>query len=187
VILGVFVNRGYESRATLAQVFWFASTANQPNRLFVVADRQLAIATDFAGFGDHIAALKQRLRNSGARTYDHFPQYGTDFRRQLGIDSEQAMELFHQTVSMKAVGNLNDFVRSHMLEPFDADTWTKRLVDHFEDLTKAHEAVHKARTQLTLLEPLLAECDTYDELDRATTGAKAEREALRFYCAHRKA
>ena len=29
------------------------------------------------------------------------------------------MELFHQTVSMKAVDNLNDFVRHHMLEPFD--------------------------------------------------------------------
>ena len=30
------------------------------------------------------------------------------------------MELFHQTVSMKSVGNLTDFVRDHMLEPFDA-------------------------------------------------------------------
>ena len=29
------------------------------------------------------------------------------------------MELFHQTVSMKAVDDLTEFVRSHMLEPFD--------------------------------------------------------------------
>jgi uncharacterized protein YPO0396 len=173
VILGVFANCGYESRVTLAQVFWFANNAHQPNRFFVVADRALAIATDFAGFGDNIAALKQRLRTSGARTHDHFPQYGTDFRRQLGIDSEQAMELFHQTVSMKSVGNLNDFVRSHMLEPFDADAWTKRLVDHFEDLTKAHDAVRTAREQLAELGPLLADCDILVQWRRALSARTA--------------
>ena len=190
VILGVFVNcsyqSGYESRITLAQVFWFASNATPPNRLFVVADRALAIATDFAGFGDNIATLKQRLRNSGARIHDHFPQYGTDFRRRLGIDSEQAMELFHQTVSMKSVGNLNDFVRSHMLEPFDADAWTKRLVDHFEDLTKAHDAVRTARDQLTELVPLLADCDSFDRMAAEIASLRDQRDALRFYCAERK-
>ena len=58
------------------------------------------------------------------------------------------MELFHQTVSMKAVGNLTDFVREHMLEPFDAAAWTAKIVEHFEDLTKAHEAVRRAQAQL---------------------------------------
>ena len=46
---------------------------------------------------------------------DSFPPYGALFRRRFGIDNEQALELFHQTVSMKSVGNLTDFVRSHML------------------------------------------------------------------------
>ena len=41
-------------------------------------------------------------------------------RRLLGIRSEQAIELFHQTISMKSVGDLNEFVRTHMLEPVDA-------------------------------------------------------------------
>jgi len=186
VILGVFVNRSYDSKVTLAQAFWFASNTNQPNRFFVVADRQLAIVTDFAGFGDNIATLKQRLRTSGARTHDHFPQYGTDFRRQLGIDSEQAMELFHQTVSMKSVGNLNDFVRSHMLEPFNADVWTKRLVNHFEDLTKAHDAVRTARDQLAELGPLLDDCDSFDRLAAEIESLRDQRDALRFYCAERK-
>ena len=76
---------------------------------------------DFADFGPDIAALRKRLRAaSGVRVHDAFPDYGKDFRRRLGIESEQAMELFHQTVSMKSVGNLTDFVRDHMLEPFDA-------------------------------------------------------------------
>ena len=188
VVLGSFANTGYESTVTLAQVFWFRdASAGQPDRFYVTAERALSIAEDFAGFGGEIAALKRRLRKQNVRVYDHFPPYRKDFCRRLGIESEQAMELFHQTVSMKSVGNLNDFVRAHMLEPFDAAGWTARLVEHFEDLTKAHEAVLKARAQLALLEPLLSECDVYDDLDAEITTAKEAREALRFYCADRKA
>lgn len=187
VILGVFANHGYDSVVTVAQVFWFANASEgQPDRFFVTADRALTIAVDFADFGDSIAALKRRLRTAGARTHDHFPQYSTDFRRRLDIPSDQAMELFHQTVSMKSVGNLNEFVRSHMLEPFDAADWTKKLVDHFEDLTKAHDAVRKAREQLADLHPLLVECDAYDQLAAEIQSLRDQRDALPFYVADHK-
>ncbi len=188
VILGVFGDRSSDSTVTLAQVFWFGNAnQNQPDRFFVIADAELTVASGFADFGGDIAGLKRQLRRTGARLYDHFPPYGKDFRRQLGIDSDQAMELFHQTVSMKSVGNLNDFVRNHMLEPFDAGEWTRRLVDHFEDLTKAHDAVRKARDQLADLAPLLADCDRHDELTAEIQSLKDQRDALPFYCAEHKA
>ena len=41
-----------------------------------------------------------------------------------------------------------------------------KLVAHFEDLTKAHDAVVQARSKLADLEPLVDDCDTYDELKR---------------------
>ncbi|HZN77716.1 MAG TPA: SbcC/MukB-like Walker B domain-containing protein [Micromonosporaceae bacterium] len=188
VLLGVFRNDAYNTDVSLAQVFWTKDgAATQPERFYVTADRQLQIATDFASFGDAIPALKKRLRAGRARLHDHFPEYGTDYRRRLGIESEQAVELFHQTVSMKSVGNLNDFVRSHMLEPFDAKDWVNRLVSHFEDLTKAHDAVVAARTQLEDLRPLLAECDAYDRLAEEIAALDGERAALPYFCAKRKA
>lgn len=187
VILAVFTNSGYDSTVTLAQVFWFRDTSQgQPDRFYATADRDLSTVADFADFGGDAGALKRRLRKQDVRVHDSFPAYSKDFRRKLGIDSEQAMELFHQTVSMKSVGNLNDFVRSHMLEPFDAARSVTTLIDHFEDLTRAHEAVRKAREQLAQLEPLLADCDSYDELGKQITSGKAQREALRYYCADRK-
>ena len=72
------------------------------------------------------------------------------------------MELFHQTVSMKSVGNLTDFVREHMLEPFNAAQATKDIVAHFDHLTSAHEAVLRAKAQLDALTPLLTDCDAHD-------------------------
>ena len=179
VIIGVFGNEGYDATVTIAQVFWLrgADAGGQPDRFYVTSDKPLSVAVDFADFGSDMTALRRRLRAGGAQVYDSFPDYGKDFRRRLGIESEQAMELFHQTVSMKSVGNLTDFVRDHMLEPFDAAKWTANIVAHFEDLTKAHEAVQRARAQLTALGPLLAECDTHDKVvaEIATLTAQRDR------------
>ncbi|WP_435738466.1 ATP-binding protein [Cellulosimicrobium sp. PMB13] len=187
VVLGRFANRGFDQQVTLAQVFWLApGQSGQPDRFFVTTDRPLTITEDFAGFGGDVAALRRRLRESGAQVRDHFPEYGRDFRRLLGIPSDQAMDLFHQTVSMKSVGDLGEFVREHMLEPFDADRWTDRLVAHFDDLTSAHDAVVRATAQIDRLAPLLADVDAHDALGRRAEAVTARRDALRAFTASRR-
>ena len=190
VLVGVFTNPGYDATVSLAQVFWLRTgdSAGQPDRFYVTADRPLSVTGDFADFGSDMAALRRRLRAApGIRLHDAFPDYGKDFRRRLGIESEQAMELFHQTVSMKSVGNLTDFVRDHMLEPFDAAAAVASIVAHFDDLAKAHDAVQRAEAQLTALTPLLKDCDAADAV-RAEIGAlDAQRAALRYYFADVKA
>ena len=108
------------------------------------------------------------------------------FRRRFGIDNEQALELFHQTVSMKSVGNLTDFVRSHMLEPFDVAPRIAALIAHFDDLNRAHEAVLKAKRQVELLTPLVADCERHAELAAEVEALRACREALQAYFAGHK-
>ena len=190
VILGVFTNEGYGTTVSLAQVFWQrrGDATGQPERFYVTADRPLSVSRDLADFGSDISALRRRLRSdSGVRMHDSFPDYGKDFRRRLGIESEQAMELFHQTVSMKSVGNLTDFVRDHMLEPFDAAKAVSGIVTHFEDLTKAHDAVRRAEAQLAALTPLLKDCDSADAVRAEIAALDAQRAALRYYFADFKA
>ncbi|HST83229.1 MAG TPA: SbcC/MukB-like Walker B domain-containing protein [Kineosporiaceae bacterium] len=187
VLLGVFHNAGYDTTVTLAQVFWTKNTQGQPERFFAVANDDLSITEHFADFGTEIAGLRKKLRAARVSLHDTFPPYGREFRRALGIDSEQAMELFHQTVSMKSVTDLNDFVRSHMLEPYDAASWIDRLVRHFEDLTRAHDAVLKARTQVERLAPLLKDGDAHDGLTREIAALETQHGALWFFNADRKA
>ena len=110
VILGVFHNVGYDKTVTLAQLFWMKDTT-QPARLYAAYEGDLSIAADFSAFGTEIGTLRKRLRGSGVELFESFPPYGAWFRRRFGIDNEQALDLFHQTVSLKSVGNLTDFVR----------------------------------------------------------------------------
>jgi len=183
VILGVFHNAGYDQTVTLAQVFWMKDAQGQPARFFVGAERELSIAGDFAQFGSDIGQLRKKLRGLGAEIEDSFPKYGAWFRRRFGIDNEQALELFHQTVSMKSVGNLTDFVRSHMLEPFEVAGRITALIGHFDDLNRAHQAVLKAKRQVALLTPLVAECDQHNNLVKAVEAFRHCRELLRPYFA----
>ncbi|MEK7763055.1 MAG: ATP-binding protein, partial [Nitrospirota bacterium] len=183
VILGVFQNAGYDQTVTLAQVFWMKDSQGQPARFYVGAERVLTIATDFAHFGSDITALRKKLRGQGVEVFDTFPPYGSWFRRRFGIENEQALDLFHQTVSMKSVGNLTDFVRSHMLEPFDVAPRITALIGHFDDLTRAHEAVLKAKRQVEALTPLVADCERHASLTSQADELRACREALRSYFA----
>src|SRR6202171_2727272 len=183
VVLGVFANHGYNETVTLAQVFQQRESTGQPYRFFVTATKELLIATDFADFGSDLRDLRKRLRAAGAEIFDEFPKYATSMRRLLGIRSEQALELFHQTVSMKSVGNLNDFVRDHMLEPSDSTERVRDIIAHFDDLTKAHDAVKRAREQLEALEPIVQTAAKYDAALAERESLERERSAVRLYIA----
>ncbi|MBI5618166.1 MAG: ATP-dependent exonuclease SbcCD, C subunit-like protein [Gammaproteobacteria bacterium] len=186
VILGVFRNEGYDQAITLAQVFWLRDPQGPPARLYVAAERAMTIAADFAGFGSDVTALRKKLRRADCEPFDTFPAYGAWFRRRFGIEHEQALELFHQTVSMKSVGNLTEFVRNHMLEPFDVETRIEKLIGHFEDLDRAHQAVLKAKRQVELLTPLVMNGRRHAELSTVIQGLRDGRDALRPYFARLK-
>lgn len=180
VVLGHFYNEGHHQHVTLAQVFWIRETQGQPDRFYVVSDRALTIAEHFADFGSDIRDLRKRLRGlSHTEVHDTFPPYGASFRRQFGIETEQALELFNQTVSMKSVGNMTEFVRSHMLERFPVESRIQALIGHFDDLDRAHQAVLKAKEQIYALDPLVADCDRYAEVTVQIEEQRGCREALR--------
>lgn len=179
VILGHFYNEGYDQHVTLAQVFYITDSRGQPERFYVVADRPLNITEHFAHFGSDLNNLRKRLRElPGVTLETSFAAYSAAFRRRFGIDNDQALELFSQTVSMKSVGNLTDFVRDHMLEEFPVEERIQALVQHFDDLSRAHEAVLKAKQQIARLQPLVQDCERYghESAERATL--VANRDAL---------
>lgn len=186
VILGVFTNPAMKATVSLAKVFWYSTDPNgQPERFHVVAETDLSIAEHFREFGADIADLRKRLRRiEGCEVLgSEHTKFGTLLRRKLGIASEQALDLFHQTVSMKSVGSLDEFVREHMLEPFDPADTVKKIIAHFDDLDQAHKAVVRAEEQIERLKPLLEQCDRYDLQAETIASATAQRDALRPYLA----
>ncbi|NTX01833.1 ATP-binding protein [Myxococcus sp. CA040A] len=187
VLLAHFHNEGYGQDVTLAQVMWMREPEGQPARLYVVADGKLSITEHFSRCGSDLNALKKRLKDLSREVHETFPPYQAAFRRRFGLENEQALDLFLQTVSMKSVGNLTDFVRQHMLPPFDVETRLAALMGHFDDLHRAHEAVLKAKRQVSRLEPLVADHERFTALSTELDALRSCRDALRPWFSEQKA
>lgn len=160
VLLAHFSDRISQQDVTLAQVLWIEN--GTVKKFFAIADTQLSISTHFQC--SRIADLKKQLKLNGVEIFEEFIKYSQQFRKRLGLQSEKALDLFNQTVSIKEIGGLNDFVRSHMLEKTDVQTKIGELQESYDNLTVCHTAIQKARKQLEALQPLTIEAEKYTNL-----------------------
>lgn len=168
VLLAYFFDEQSQQKVTLAIVFWIKEVLH---RLFVVVNGELAIASHFSHFSS-IKELKKRLEAISefkVELFDQFVNYSKQFRKLVGLESEKALDLFNQTVSIKEIGKLNDFVREHMLEKADVQTKIQELQEHYQDLTRSHDAILKAKRQLEQLKPLIDEASQFEKLKDEVT------------------
>ncbi|WP_303840773.1 ATP-binding protein [Selenomonas ruminantium] len=168
VILGVFTDKNFGRTITLAQVFWFPDeTAASPKRFYVLAQKTLSITERFSGIGGDMRAFRKNLeRDSFIKTFDDYPQYGHEFRKIFGIRQVQAMDLFQQTVSMKKVDSLTNFVRQNMLEVPETEQEVELMLRQYHDLEAAHQAVQKAKKQQKMLQPIELLGESYAKSSR---------------------
>ncbi len=184
VLLAVFYNEGYGQSASLAQIYWLKNDTVE--RFFVVAENEMSIVKDFSDFGAQITRLKKGLRQRKfTEVYDHFNDYSDRFRQIFGIRQPEAMDLFYQTVSMKSVGNLTDFVREQMLGQTDIQTKIDELMSRYGDLTEAHRAVQRAKEQLGMLSPLMEDAGQLEAAHREIKQLEAVLEEIPRFFAHR--
>ena len=183
VLLAHFHNDGYQQDITLAQIFWHTDSLK---KFYIVASCALTIQDNFTGF-ETIKALKKRLRQTkGVTVEDQFNRYSNRFRKLFGLRSDKALDLFNQTVTIKEIGQLNDFVRRHMLEKTDAQEKIGQLQEHYENLMLAYQAMQKAEQQLALLRPLAAEARKYEAAQAEIDVLRGCQEAIPIYFAGKK-
>lgn len=186
VLLARFENSISNEVVTVAQFFWLTQGSRQPNKIFVVANEILSIEEHFIKFST-IKSLKKELKSlKGVEVFNTFKEYSHQFRRLVKIGSEQALNLFYQTVSMKSVGNLTSFVRSHMLESSGVDEKIDELCHNFNELNHAHNTVLRAKRQMEMLKPIITDASKYRLNLKAKQGKEKLRELLSGYFAKSK-
>jgi len=186
VIIGHFKNQGYNETVCLAHIYWIGKD-NKVEKLFISSSTPLFVAQHFNGFTD-VNELRRNLRKIPAVTLfnDNFTQYSEHFRRLFGMNSEKAIDLFNQTVSMKAVSSLTSFVREQMLEKTDIQEEIKSLLKRFEDLKKSHEAVVHAREQHAILKPLVEAAVNYGQVSEQIQDIEALLHVAPYWFADKK-
>jgi uncharacterized protein YPO0396 len=185
VLIGCFYNAGYDSYVTLAQVFWIHD--EKLHKLFLISKSPLTIQEYFSNIEDVPSLRKKLSKNPDIQIFgDKFKDYSHEFRRAMGIQNDNAIDLFFRTISMKEVEDLSGFVKELMLEKTDVKEQLDILKKQFEDLTQAHNAVEKVRRQKDILEPIAVDNVLYDELGEKITQTQNLIECIPGYFADKK-
>jgi uncharacterized protein YPO0396 len=164
ILLAHFANEAGQY-VTLFQVRYFVN--GEMKRHFAIAHRPLHITDDFRPF-DFAGNWKRRIDqqyNRGSRKqvewFDSTNKYALRITEVLGMQSTQALSLFNQTVGIKVLGNLDEFIRLHMLEPRNMEDQFIELKRHLGTLLDAQLNIEKAEEQIRLLKPLQQHYETY--------------------------
>ena len=179
VLLAVFRDARASRLLSLAQVRWIK--AGDVQRVYATSGRRLSILGDFGAFDGDGAKLRKRLRTApSTEVFDSYADYAASFRDSMGI-TEKALDLFNQTVSMKTIGDLDDFIRDHMLEPSGVRDRLDRILKNFDNLRAAHDAVEGSRRQRDALKPISAEAREHESLAASIDELRAMGQALPFH------
>jgi len=184
ILLGVFYNPVTKDYCSLAQVFWFSN--HELKKTYFVAPTALTVEENFIPLDTKGVWKKQLKKTTQAEEFNSFSKYQLVFSKQFGLKSAKALSLFAQTVGIKVLGNLNDFIRTNMLEEHDAEGEFINLREHYENLLSAHQAIEKAREQAKLLQPIVENGAAFHESEKAVKQLTELEESITPFFAKKK-
>lgn len=160
-LLACFRHAATDRAFTLCQVLYLDSE-NAVQKIFAFADSSRTIAGDLSNVSSP-DSLKRHLRDKGYRTTDSYTAYFAWIKKVVGF-RDKAMDILNQTVAVKDVQRLDEFIRRHMLETKPWKQRVDRLLTHFNELREAYRSLKIVREQDELLRPIVIAGDRFDIL-----------------------
>jgi uncharacterized protein YPO0396 len=171
VILASFSNTD-QKQITLFQVRWFSN--NELRRQYGIAHVPLEVESDFGQFdskGNWKKVLDKKYNLNVTKKKIEFIDGPTAYAERMadlfGMRSTKALTLFNQVVGVKVLEDLDDFIRTNMLEEQDAEAEFIQLNESFLTLMDAKTNIEKAKEQIKQLTPI-------NEIAIALTNIKAD-------------
>lgn len=167
ILLATF--KSEEKSITLIQARWFSGS--EMKRKYIIAFKPLKIEDDMRPFdpkGDWLKRLQKKYPKQGIKEviipFDGPTKYAEVLLKVFGMRSQKALTLFDQTMRLKVLGSLDQFVRENMLEESKIEDDFQRLRSNYQKLLDAHQEMQKAEKQLELLKPVVAKAKELEEI-----------------------
>ena len=150
-IAAVFRDEQLDRAFTVCQVLYLTADGT-PDKVFAIVDEVRELTSDLSGVRSS-DAIRGHLNERGYQTTKTFLEYHGWIVKRTQMRGK-AMDMFNQTVAVKDIQSLNDFIRKHMLEAHDWREKVQRLLTHFNDLSIAHQELVRAQKAEELLTPV---------------------------------
>lgn len=158
-----------EKYITLIQARWFSGS--EMKRKYIIAFKPLKIEDDLKQFdptGNWLKLLHKKYPKQGTKEiimpFDGPSKYAEALLKVFGMRSPKALTLFDQTMRLKVLGSLDQFVRENMLEESKIEDDFQNLRSNYQKLLDAHREMQKAEKQLELLKPVVTKAKELEEI-----------------------
>jgi len=138
----------------------YLDSENAVQKIFAFADSSRTITCDLSDVSSP-DSLKRHLRDKGYRTTDSYAAYFAWIKKVVGF-RDKAMDILNQTVAVKDVQRLDEFIRRYMLETKPWKQRVERLLTHFNEVREAYRSLRIVRDQDELLRPIVVAGDRFD-------------------------
>ena len=186
VILANFFEQTLSKIVGLAIVFWFKEASGNPSKFYVVSENELTLNDDFILQTTDIKSLRDSLKQKKYSIFNEYSTYFNFFSKKLGGLSEQSIQLFQKTISMKKMGELSEFIRKNMLEKLEVEELINKLINHYNDLNRAYETILKAKDQINMLIPIQENGVKFLEKDIQKNKFQSALDRIDFWIAKKK-
>ncbi len=185
VILASFKNEE-GAQVTLFQCRWFAQRSLK--RVFGISHKPLSIEKDFQPF-DALGNWKKRLEKiyntptkRNIELFNDSPsKYADRMILLFGMRSAKALNLFNQTVGIKVLGDLDEFIRVNMLEPQDTEKEWLLLKESFNTLLQTKTNIAKSKEQIEQLLPIREDGLKYQSLIEQSEQLSTDKKAAQIF------
>lgn len=166
VLLAVFKDEQFGKALTLVQFHWIHSNDKHEARYLI---KQSEAHIPDLRLDKNQVMNRKAFEDDGWYYGDTFTEYLGKFRAQLRIPDNRALRLLCQAVSLKDVTNLNDFVRTLMLDPCNPGELLDKLQKHYENLHALSVQINQAEQEIRLISPIVGQHVEYEAHNRAIT------------------
>lgn len=179
-LLAVFTNATQGTAFSICQVLYL-NNENAVEKVYAYCESERGIVRDLGELGTG-GSIAKTLRDRGFKTSSSYKEYFQWLQKRTGFRTK-AMDIFNQTVAVKDVQRLDEFIRSHMLERKPWHERVGRLLAHFSELSEAHRMLVRVRQQDELLRPIIESGERYRLRLQEYQHAKELLTAIPFYYA----
>lgn len=182
ILLAVFHNESTGKSLTIAQILYIAS--GKASKIYCHCEDDRGIKNDLSGFRE-LRAIKPELKRRGFTVCESASAYFENIRTWTGM-RRQALDVFNQTVAVKEIENLNEFIRRYMLDPPEYEARIRAIITHYQDLETAYRRIEHAADQLQRLEPIVKQGEKLEKLQQQQRDLERNSEVAEFFFSKRK-
>lgn len=178
-LLGVMGHPQSGAKVSFGKIMWLLG--NELDGIYFFSETDIALKEVLPDLKD-TRTLGDRLEKRRLQTFTSHKAFAARLARFFKFDVS-ALVLFGRVIAIRETGDVNEFIRQHMLDRLDVREQVEKLFRQFDEIEQIHGAVDRAARQIGRLAPVAERLATLEEKRKLIATTRELQAAAKFFFA----